>query len=152
MRERLSAVEIGVNRQVLEKGVPSPQSKPAGQQPTLSAGVHHEAGEGSPYASVLRLVADTGRSAAIENDLHHTVPLPHVNSGRPAVVQEELVELRAPNLVGVGIPLVCLSEIPAPGCPVLPPDHGGSPLGQKAGLLNGRHHAQLFQDGDAGRK
>src|SRR5215472_881851 len=97
------------------------------QERALAAGVHHETRPGDAGSAVGR-VTHSDRTASVKEHVHHLMALPDVHPVRPTVIQEQLVEEGAPDLVRVGILLIRLTEIPAPGRLLRAPDHGGTPF------------------------
>ncbi len=53
---------------------------------------------------------------------------PYLYTMRPAIVQEQLVEVGTPDLVRMRVALIGLAKIPALGRLVRAPDHGGAPF------------------------
>ena len=88
----------------------------------------------------------------LEQYLNDLVPFAYVDPVGPAILQQQLVEPRAQDLVRMWVPVVDLPEIPAPGRLVAAPDHCGAPLTEEPCLLNGRQHSKLFQYWNAGRQ
>ena len=150
--QRFGPREVGVDRQVLEEGVPLFHLQMAGQQRRLSAGVDHE--------TALRLSGDSVTVGefhpygltAVEDDAGDLVALQHGDPLGLGVLQQDLVELGTPHLIGVRVPLAGLFEVPTPGCVAGAPDHGGAVLGQETRALHGGQRAQLFQYGNGGRQ
>ena len=93
-----------------------------------------------------------GGSAIVEHDAGGLAALAHVHAGAAGVVEQDGVKLGTPHLVGVGVAGVGLAEVPAPGLAIGAPDHGRAALDGEAGALDLIHHAQIVQDGDAGRQ
>src|SRR5215510_16441435 len=97
------------------------------QECPLAAGVYHKTRPG--YArSAVGSVAYPTRAAVFEEYIHDLMAFPDLHTMRSAIVQEQLVELRTPDLVRVRIALIGLTEIPAPGRLIRAPDHGGAPF------------------------
>ena len=70
-----------------------------------------------------------------------------IHADRTGVVEQELVEGRAPDLVRVRMGAVGLAEVPAPGFAIGAPDHGGAKLLYEACPLDGRKDTELVEMG-----
>ena len=66
------------------------------------------------------------------------------------VVEQDLVEGRTPDLVGVGPGAVGLPEVPAPGFGVASPEHRRAPLFRESGGLYLLEDAEVLEDGHGG--
>src|SRR5262249_31490070 len=119
------------------------------QESSLTTGVHHETSPGNARNTVGSVTRPTGL-AVFEEHIHDLMAFPDLDTMRSAIVQKQLIELGAPDLVRVRIALIGLTEIPTPGRLVRTPDHGGAPFLQKSCFLHSRQDPQLFQDGNTG--
>ena len=143
-------LEVGEDGHVAEEGVPAPQVEGAAEERRLAAGVDHEVGDQAAGATIA-FIGDAHRPAVLEQHLRDAVTLAHVHAVTPAVLEQDLVEVRAPHLVGVGIARVGLAEVPAPRLPLPAPDHGGAVLLEETGAMHVFAHAERLEHGHAGR-
>ena len=149
--QRFRALEVGVDGEVLEEGVPAAGCGLLGQQSGLTGGVDDEAGGQLALSGGVGDVADGGFAVRVRPlDGGDAVALADFDAVGSSVVEQDVVEGGAPDLEGVGILDAGLAEVPAPRLGVAAPDHGGTVLGEEAGGLDGIHRAQLFEDGHGG--
>src|SRR5262245_50146668 len=102
--------------------------------------------------SVSTCEADTYGPAMLKEHFANGMAFPYFDAMRTAIVQEQLIEAWAPNLVGMRILLVGFAKVPAPGRFFLAPDHGGPPFRQESRPFNGWQNTKLLQHRDAGRE
>ena len=140
----IAIAKVAIHGQIAKVGVPDFQLELVGQERCLAAGIHdHSGGDASAIFQDRRR-----RSVAIEDDIRHGHALFHHGTALLAVLQENLVEARAPDLVGVGIAAVGFAEVPAPRFRALAPAHGGTPLlGEPLGGHR-RQDADFLKDGE----
>src|SRR5262245_45590745 len=121
------ASEIGVDRQILKKCIPAAQLQLPSQERALATGVYYETSPGHP-GRVIGRVVHPHRSTVGPQDVHDLMALPDIHAVRPTVLQKQLVEEGAPDLVRMRVCLIRFTEIPAPGCLIRTPDHSGAPF------------------------
>ena len=129
LRQRLGAGEIRVDRQVLKERVPLFGFQMTGQQGGLAAGIDHKAALGLARDSVTVGELHTDGFIAVKDHLNYLVPFQHRDTLLLGVVQQNLVELGTPDLVGMGVPLASFFEVPTPGSVAAAPDHGCAVFG-----------------------
>ena len=162
----VAALVVAVHGQVAKEVVPLAQTKLTGEQAALSAGVNHVAsratrprrwlGRGGfqirPYAWIPGNGPATAVPLIVERDAGGLATLSHIHAGAAGVVEQDGVELGSPHLECGGVAGVGLAEMPAPRFPVGAPDHGRAALDGESGPFYLVQHAQILQDGDAGRQ
>ena len=148
-RETLGTFVVCVDREVLEVGVVFAEAKLADDEAGLSAGIDEKTrGQGEFAVSVGD--ADVHRVLAAKLDVEDAMLLADINPGCGRVLEEDLVEPWAPDLVGVGMRLVRLAEMPAPAFVPGAPDHGGAVLLGEAFRSDSVEDAEFFKDGEGG--
>ena len=116
--------EVSVHGQIAKLRVPDLQGEFACEQRGLAAGIDHHPGR--YFCAVVQ--HDARGTAVREYDIPHSRAVRHAGTGCDAVLKQDLVEPRSPDLVGMRIAPVGLAEIPAPRFGVAPPAHRRAPL------------------------
>ena len=147
-RQVRTAAEVAVDGEVAKERIPLLPAPRAGDQGGLAARVHDHAG--AHLGAVVQHYAHC--AVAFEANLFHGHALVHIRASRPAVIEKNLVETSAPDLIGVGKAPVGLAETPTPWLAVAAPAHGGAGLLHEALGGHRRQHAGLFEDGQRGRQ
>ncbi len=142
------ALEVGVDREVLEPGIHLPEPEPARDQRALAGGVHqHLAGERVAVGEL------HFRGFRVELEVPHLGGLADLDAVLPRVVEQDLVEAIAVDLVrGAGARHQALGERVAAAERAVGADELRRVLGQEPRLLDGVAHAQLVEQGHAARQ
>ena len=143
--QRVGPGEVGVHRQVLEEWVPPLLIQVACQQRRLSAGVNHEPALRLAGFSLAVAELHSDRFAIVEDDFGDLVSFQHGDALGAGIVEQYLVELGTPDLIGMRIPLTGLFEVPTPRAVAAAPDHGGPVLGQEPRAFHGGERSQFLQ-------
>jgi hypothetical protein len=144
-RKVLRPEKIAIDGEVLEKRIPPPQTELATEYSTLATRIHDELRSGSAHRAIIGDIVYPSGPLFLEQHIHDSVSLTYLDPMLTAIVQEQLIKMRSPHLIGMGIALIGLAEIPTPRRLRVPPDHGGTVFGEETCCLNLSEDAKLFE-------
>ncbi len=93
--------EIAVDREVLEEGIPAPQIELAADQGTLATGIDDPSRLGLTGGPACRAEADASRPIMLKVDIDDLIAFTNIDPLCAAVVQQQLIKVRTPDLVGM---------------------------------------------------
>ena len=100
------------------------QFEVASQQRRLSAGVDYEPALCLTGNSLRVGELDADGFITVEYHFSYLMAFEHVYTLELGVFKEYLIELGTPDLVGMGVPVAGLFEVPTPGSVATAPNHG----------------------------
>ena len=134
---------VAVHGEVAEERIPLLHASCTRDEGVLSGRVDHERG--------IHVLPVCEPDTILVHALHGDA-LVYANAAARAVFEQDLVEPRPPDLVGVRIAPVGFREVPAPGRVVPTPGHGRAGLPDETLRLDGRQDADVVEDGEGGRE
>ena len=148
---RRSAPEVAEDGQVLEEVVELAEAARPADDGRLAARVDHEAGREAEGRAAHAAGVDDGLPA-VGLDCRHRVLLAHPRAVGARVLEQELIELGAHHLIGVGPPARVLAEPEAPRLALAAPLEGAARLVEEAVALDGGRGADGVEDGERRRE